>query len=71
MQQYDEFSGSLELRDDDNKHIRKHFVKILTDNRNGKKIQTLSILIAWVVLHILIICTILWKNYVKKCQLSN
>lgn len=37
MQQYDEFSGSLELRDDDNKHIRKHFVKILIDNRNGKK----------------------------------
>lgn len=37
MQQYDEFSGSLELRDDDNQHM-KHFVKILTDNRNGKKI---------------------------------
>ena len=46
MQRYNEFSGSLELRDDGNKHIRKCFVKILTHNRNGKKFQTLSILIA-------------------------
>ena len=39
MQQYNEFSGSLELRDDDNKHIRKWFVKILTHNRNGKNFR--------------------------------
>lgn len=71
MQQYDEFSGSLQLRDDDNKHIRKHFVKILTDNRNGKKnSDTLYFNCLGCSSHTYYLYNSM-ENYVKKCQLSN
>lgn len=57
-------------RDDDNKHIRAYFVKILTDNRNGKNLNTLYFNCLGCSSHTYYLY-ILWKNYVKKCQLSN